>query len=225
MRSTEVNGITIRLAEEGMTGVAVGVVVARGCQPGPATAELEAALDDAIARAKTLSGEETVTRPVRDLLRFGVYKPTGRGKPASEYLLKAARTDAFPRIQGLVDLNNLVSLETLLPISLIDLERAEVKDFTVRRGRAGEAYVFNSVGQRIELQDLLLVARGSADAPCANPVKDSMDTKLGEAPSDVMAVIYSPGALADRLEQAGRRFAEGFRAWGGAASVEVAYLP
>ena len=33
---------------------------------------------------------------VRDLLRFGAYKPTGRGKPASEYLLNAAAEGTVP---------------------------------------------------------------------------------------------------------------------------------
>ena len=38
---------------------------------------------------------EQVRQDVRDLLRHGGYKPTGRGKPASEYLVRAATADLY----------------------------------------------------------------------------------------------------------------------------------
>ena len=217
-----IDGLTIGLEAE---GVAVGVVVARGCTTGPSPSGLDEALHKAIAEAKVRTGEEEVTKPVRAMLRHGIYKPTGRGKPASEYLLKAARGDAFPRINNLVDLNNLVSLRALLPISLVDLGRAEATRFAIRRGRPDESYVFNTAGQRIDLQDLLLVARGEADEPCANPVKDSMATKLDAQATDVMAVLYAPEGLPGYLQMASAEFAEGFRRWGAAASVETVFLP
>ncbi len=37
--------------------------------------------------------DDAVRSAVRDLLRHGGYKPTGRGKPASEYLIRAAEGD------------------------------------------------------------------------------------------------------------------------------------
>lgn len=222
MFRTELNGITVSLLPN---DVAVGLVVGRGCATGPAPASLDAELATAIDAAKTRTGAASITQPVRDLLRFGSYKPTGRGKPASEYLLKAARQDKFPRINNLVDLNNLVSLRSLLPISLIDLGRAATNVFTVRRGRPEEAYVFNSAGQEIGLQDLLLVARGPQDEPCANPVKDSMATKLDEAATDVMAVLYAPPSLRTDLTAAAAAFADGFTQWADAKSVATAILP
>src|SRR4051794_18277069 len=54
---------------------------------------------------------------VRDLLRHGGFKPTGRGKPASEYLLKAA-AEGLTSINRAVDLGNVVSLHSGLPISV-----------------------------------------------------------------------------------------------------------
>jgi DNA/RNA-binding domain of Phe-tRNA-synthetase-like protein len=156
-----------------------------------------------------------VKKSVRDLLRHGKYKPTGRGKPACEYLLNAAREGRFPRINNLVDINNLVSLETQLPISLIDVGLAKSDRFRVRRGRAGEKYVFNSGGQEIDLEDLLLVSHLPADVPCANPVKDSMATKLIDASSDVLAVIYAPLSLKPLLSRATDRFASALDAWSG----------
>lgn len=201
-------------------GVSVGAVLARGCRVAPAPPDLERELTTAI---QTAPDDEPVRKAVRDLLRHGKYKPTGRGKPACEYLLNAAREGRFPRINNLVDINNLVSLESQLPISLIDVELAKSDRFCVRRGRAGEKYVFNAGGQEIDLEDLLLVSHLPADVACANPVKDSMATKLVEASSAVLAILYAPTSLRDRLDRATRRFGAALLAYSGgevlAASV------
>lgn len=144
---------------------------------------------------------ETVTKAVRDLLRRGSYKPTGRGKPASEYLVAAFSEQRFPRINGLVDLANIVSLESALPISLLDLGRTTDHCFLVRQGHVGEKYVFNSAGQEIELQDLLLVAEEGTGIACGNPVKDSLRTKLSPHADSVLAVIYAPNTERERLQR------------------------
>ena len=163
-------------------------------------------LDAAVEVAISSHDDEAVRGAVRDLLRHGKYKPTGRGKPASEYLRQAAREGRFPRIDALVDLNNLASLESGLPISVLDLTRAG-RQFILRYGRAGESYVFNAAGHTIDLQDLLLIARLPEDQPCANAVKDSMATKVGSGTTEALAVIYAPAALAARAEGAAERFA------------------
>lgn len=203
----------------------VGIIVARGCTTESACAPLQAALDEEIRRARAREGTDDIKRVVRDLLRHGKYKPTGRGKPASEYLLKSAAEDRFPHINNLVDINNLISLRSLLPISLVDLSRAQTGTFAIRRGLPDESYVFNPAGQVIGLQDLLLVSRLPDDVPCANPVKDSMATKLDDTSRDVMAVLYAPPALADVLAQATRDFAEALTQWGGHPAVEHRVLP
>jgi DNA/RNA-binding domain of Phe-tRNA-synthetase-like protein len=197
--------------------VALGAVVARGCAVGPAPAGLADAVDEAIAEAKARRNTVSITGAVRGLLRHGAYKPTGRGKPASEYLLQAAIDDRFPRINNLVDINNLVSLRSLLPISLIDLARAGRDHFIVRRGRPSESYVFNAAGQIIALEDLLLLARLPEDEACANPIKDSMATKLDERSADVMAVLYAPKTLVSELMAATDAFEAAIVQWGGAS--------
>ncbi len=201
-----------------------GIVVARGCRTEASTGALEQALAEACEAAKTRSGVDETIKLVRDLFRHGKYKPTGRGKPASEYLIKAAREDRFPRINNLVDINNLISLQTLLPISLVDLGRAGTSQFVLRHGRAEESYVFNATGQTIGLQDLIVVARMPQDEPCANAVKDSMATKLGAEAQDVMAVLYAPHALRTEVRLATIRFAELLQSWGGAQHVDQAVL-
>lgn len=155
------------------------------------------------------TGEEAVPtevrKRVRAILRHGKYKPSGRGKPASEFLLKAALGGDFPLINGPVDVNNTISLESGFPASIFDAERSG-RRLRLRRGIEGESYVFNPSGQLIDLQDLLVVCRED-DVPCGNPVKDSMDTKTHDGTCDVIAVLYAP---ADEPEESVRRWAERF---------------
>jgi DNA/RNA-binding domain of Phe-tRNA-synthetase-like protein len=146
---------------------------------------------------------------VRNMLRFGEYKPSGRSKPSSEYLLGAALQGNFPLVNGPVDVNNTVSLEWGYPASIFDVELCGL-DLLMRRGFAGESYVFNPSGQSINLQDLLCVCRMEAGhwKPCGNPVKDAMATKISESTRGVVAVIYAP-MIEDRagLDAAADRFA------------------
>src|SRR5688572_10209828 len=95
--------------------IAAGIAVARGCITEPSSPELKEKIEASIAIAKSKPTEPDAA--IRDMLRFGKYKPTGRGKPASEYLLRAAVEDKFPWINNLVDINNWISLKSMLPIS------------------------------------------------------------------------------------------------------------
>jgi hypothetical protein len=220
-----------------LDGVAIAAVHAIGCTARPSPPALVAELDAAIEAARGRTGTDATTGAVRDLLRHGRYKPTGRGKPASEYLLAAAREGTFPRVSALVDLNNLVSLEALLPASVIDVARAGARRYLVRRGREGESHVFNASGQSIDLRDLLLVAALPEDRPLANPVKDAMGSKVpvpppgaapgadaGGATREILAVIYAPASAAAALRGAAARFASLLRAHAGATAVDVRVL-
>jgi len=156
---------------------------------------------------------------VRGMLRFGAYKPAGRSKPSSEYLLAAALEGSFPLVNGPVDVNNFVSLEWGYPASIFDLELCGT-DLLLRRGFAGESYVFNPSGQQIDLLDLLCVCRreGNAWVPCGNPVKDAMATKTRESTTGVAAVVYAPSSNPSTdLEAAADRFAALLRTECGAA--------
>lgn len=147
---------------------------------------------------------------VRDMLRYGSYKPAGRAKPSSEYLLAAALTGEFPLVNGPVDANNAVSLEWAYPASIFDASKTG-SELLLRRGAAGEAYVFNPSGQEIGLEDLLVVCRRGAKGwePCGNPVKDAMTTKVFEGARDVLAVVYAPSVeSAELLEACATRFKE-----------------
>ena len=72
--------------------------------------------------AKTpLQSSDEIRSAVRDLLRHGGFKPTGRSKPASEYLIKASERGLLSSVNVAVDACNVVSLHSGLPISVVDL--------------------------------------------------------------------------------------------------------
>lgn len=190
-------------------------------------------------RGQELAPEEEALRvAVRDMLRNGRYKPTGRGKPASEYLIRRAREadeasvpqDAFPRISGPVDCCNFISLRYLLPISLWDLDRAESNHFIFRLGVPGESYVFNDAGQLIELTDLIVGCRSDRSdgegEPIVNPVKDSLTTKATADTSRVACVIYAPAEASEtgRLQEACEDFAALLAGCGSSTSTRYAVL-
>ena len=100
------------------------------------------------------TADDAVRSAVRDVLRFGGYKPTGRGKPASEYLLRAATEGALGPINASVDACNAVSLHSGLPISVVDLDRSSPA-LRIEIAPAGTRYVFNQAGQEMDLGGLV----------------------------------------------------------------------
>jgi len=189
------------------------LIWAEGIDPPRPTETTPEELDELLRRVRA-AGEEFVPaemrQRVRKMLRFGVYKPSGRGKPASEFLLRAALSDSFPLVNGPVDVNNIVSLESGLPGSIFD-SAISGRHLVIRRGSPDESYVFNPSGQSIGLQDLLLVCRQTDEGwePCGNPVKDSMQTKIRPETRDAIAVLYAPAdEPADSVERWASRYTE-----------------
>src|SRR5688572_10523757 len=93
-----------------------------------------------------LTSSDAVRESVRALLRHGGFKPTGRSKPASEYLLKAVTEKTLGSINLAVDACNAVSLHSGMPISVIDVDLAW-PPLRVEVAAAGASYVFNAAGQ------------------------------------------------------------------------------
>ena len=143
--------------------------------------------------------DEEVRAAVRDLLRWGGYKPTGRGKPASEYLVRAVGEGALGSINLAVDACNAVSLHSGLPISVVDLALAE-PPFRIGVAPAGSSYVFNATGQEIDLGGLLCLF--DAQGPCANAVRDAQRTKTRAAPLSPLSVVWGVAGQEERLARA-----------------------
>ena len=142
-----------------------------------------------------LKADDSVRGHVRELLRHGGYKPTGRGKPASEYLLRAVGEGALSSINAAVDACNVASLHSGLPISVVDLSLAKAP-FRVGLAPEGSSYVFNQGGQTIDLSGLLCLF--DADGPCANAVKDAQRTKTTPNTTQVLCVVWGTQALPGR---------------------------
>lgn len=149
--------------------------------------------------AAPLRADDLVRGTVRDLLRHGGYKPTGRGKPASEYLLRAAADGSLGSINLAVDACNAVSLHSGLPISVVDLARAR-PPFRIGLAPAGARYVFNASGQEIDLGGLLCLF--DADGPCANAVRDAQRTKTRAETEATLSVLWGSTTLAGRVREA-----------------------
>jgi DNA/RNA-binding domain of Phe-tRNA-synthetase-like protein len=146
-----------------------------------------------------LHSDDTIREAVRALLRHGGFKPAGRSKPASEYLLKAASDNALSSINLAVDACNVVSLHSGLPISVVDLDRTRAP-LRVGIAPAGASYIFNASGQTIDLGGLLCLF--DAEGPCANAVKDAQRTKTSADTRRTLSLIWGTKVLAGRAAQA-----------------------
>ena len=142
-----------------------------------------------------LASDDAVRAAVRDVLRKFGYKPTGRGKPASEYLIRAVGEGALASINLAVDACNAVSLHSGLPISVVDLGRAK-PPLRVAVAGAGDEYVFNAAGQVIDVEGLPCLF--DAGGACANAVKDAQRTKTSPETRATLSLVWGAKALGDR---------------------------
>jgi DNA/RNA-binding domain of Phe-tRNA-synthetase-like protein len=139
--------------------------------------------------------DDVLREAVRTLLRHGGFKPTGRSKPASEYLRRAIADGTLGSINLAVDACNAVSLHSGLPISVVDLDRAKTP-FHVEIAPAGASYVFNASGQSMDLGGLLCLF--DAHGPCANAVKDAQRTKTAPETRRTLSLVWGTRDLPAR---------------------------
>ena len=152
-----------------------------------------------IDAAAPVSADDRVRKATRTLLRHGGFRPAGRSKPASEYLVRAAQEGEIDSINPAVDVCNVVSLHSGVPISVVDLDRAHLP---LRVAVAGpeHRYVFNASGQEIDLEGLLCLF--DADGPCANAVKDAQRTKTHPETVRTVTLMWGSRELAPHTEEA-----------------------
>ncbi len=160
--------------------------------------------------------DEALRTSIRRLLRHGGFKASGRSKPASEYLVRAAASSELGSINAAVDACNAVSLHSGIPISVVDLDLA-TSPFRTALAGPQVSYVFNASGQEMDLEGLLCL--WDADGPCANAVKDSQRTKTHPGTRRTLSILWGclevPGRAAaaaawyrSLLERLGARTAE-----------------
>jgi DNA/RNA-binding domain of Phe-tRNA-synthetase-like protein len=183
--------------------------------PSPAAALLR------MDAAAPLAPAEDVRQAVRDMLRVGGYKPTGRGKPASEYLVRAAGAGELGAINLAVDACNAVSLHSGLPITVVDSALAAAP-WRIAVAPAGERYVFNRAGHEIDLEGLLCLY--DAAGPCGNAVKDAQRTKTRDETTATLSVVWGVAAHEERLARAVAWY-RSLLEQAGARTADVAVIP
>ena len=145
-----------------------------------------------------LERSEEVRAATRDLLRHGGYKPTGRGKPASEYLVRAVGEGKLGSINLLVDACNVASLHSGVPISIVDTDLA-TPPLRIGIAPEGTRYVFNASGQEIDASGLLCLS--DVEGPCANAVKDAQRTKTHPGTTRALVVVWGSVAHEGRAAE------------------------
>lgn len=176
----------------------VGLIEARGVTVKPSSPQYREQINCEVS--KFISTDciypDHMQKGIRSLLKIFGFHPSGRSRPASEFLFKDLQNrGSFNFINNVVDINNHLSLLSHLPISTFDLDKSGY-DLCLRVGFDDESYVFNREGQLLALKKLLVVARQGADlAAIGSPVKDSQATKVFEESANIAVVIYSSGNL------------------------------
>jgi DNA/RNA-binding domain of Phe-tRNA-synthetase-like protein len=155
----------------------------------PGSDALWAEMQDAVREAAADPAEPAARPPIaatRELYRrLGKDPSRYRGSP--EALLRRSRAGKeLYRIHNVVDVINLVSLRTLLPIGLYDAAKLR-PPITLRRGEAGEAY--DGIGkEQLNLEALPVLA--DAAGPFGSPTSDSRRTSVTTATAEVIAVVF-----------------------------------
>ena len=146
---------------------------------------------------------------VRGLQKSFGFDPT-RYRPSSEALLRRVlKGQGLHQVNSAVDVNNLCSLEWLLPMCIYDLRNVKGQA-RVRIGGPGEEYP--GIGrQMFQAENKLIIADESGIM--GSTVSDSERTKVTTATTDILLAIYAPSSLDPRMIEryaalAGQRMVE-----------------
>src|SRR2546428_159863 len=134
--------------------------------------------------------------PLQQLRRSAAQCPSA-ARPASAFAPAPAEAlhrrvvqgKGLPLINNVVDIINLVSVESLLPLGLYDLEKVR-EPIVFRAGRAGETY--KGIGKYdLNLEGLPVFC--DALGPFGSPTSDSERTMVTAAAKKILLVIISFG--------------------------------
>jgi DNA/RNA-binding domain of Phe-tRNA-synthetase-like protein len=210
--------IEIKIAAElkvKCSNVALGSVEAE-VKTGATPAGLDDALRACEERIAKLAEPRTVLESSPILATRAGYKALGkdpaRYRGSAEALVRRLTAGkGLPRINNVVDVINLVSVESRMPIGLYDLAKVE-GPIEFRPGRAGESY--KGIGKYdLNLENLPLFA--DATGPHGSATSDSERTMVTEETTRVLAIIVSFGGTrgldqwTERMIELFERFASG----------------
>ena len=123
---------------------------------------------------------------------------SGLTQVGSRQLMAAIADGRFPSIHPVVDFFNWLSVETSLPISVLDGKLIQ-GNWKFRLGQPGEQYVFNPSGQELKVEGLLVLI--DEVGPTGSPVKDAQRTKVSDATEEFFVVIWGTQQLPENLER------------------------
>src|SRR5262249_22580564 len=178
--------------------------------------ELTQEFQAAEARIVKLPEPKSVLESPAMLATRAAYKALGkdpaRYRSSAEALLRRIISNkGLPRINAVVDVINLVSVESRLPVGLYDLAHVS-GDIAFRAGRAGETY--KGIGKYdLNLEGLPLFS--DATGPHGSATSDSERTMVTAATTQILAILVSFGGVEGlegwsvRLAQLLKRYAAG----------------
>lgn len=185
---------------------ALGLVEA-GVTNGPTPSALDQALVASEERIRKLADPRAILEAPAILATRAGYKALGkdpaRYRGSAEALLRRVIAGkGLPRIHSVVDVINLVSVESRLPIGLYDVAKVE-PPIEFRAGRAGETY--KGIGKYdLNLEGLPLFA--DASGPHGSATSDSERTMVTLETRRVLAILVAFGGTSG-LEEWARRLA------------------
>ena len=152
---------------------------------------LDAPLADAASRLRTKVEAADITSAVRSMYKRVGLDPT-KHRPSSEALLRRVKKgEPLPRVNSLVDVINWCSVESQLPYGLYDADRIS-GSVVLRLGQAGESYP-GIRKDEVHVEGRLALADDIG--PFGNPSSDSDRTKVTEATTRALVVVFAPAAL------------------------------
>src|SRR5712692_5625463 len=200
--------------------VALGCVTVRVAAPASPPA-LIAELKDWEQATLRLPEPRAVLESPQILATRSAYKALGkdpaRYRGSAEALLRRVISGkGLPQINAVVDIINLVSVESRLPIGLYDLAHVS-GDIEFRAGRAGESY--KGIGKYdLNLEGLPVFC--DALCPHGSPTSDSERTMVTSETKQVLAIIISFGG-SDGLERWMQRLKELFQNYAAGKEIQI----
>jgi DNA/RNA-binding domain of Phe-tRNA-synthetase-like protein len=214
--------IDVRISEQlkaKCTKAALGCIEAQ-VETGATPAALDELLRGCEERIAKLADPRAILEAPAILATRAGYKALGkdpaRYRGSAEALLRRLIAGkGMPRINCVVDVINLISVESRLPIGLYDLAHVEGA-IEFRAGRAGETY--KGIGKYdLNLEGLPLFA--DAKGPHGSATSDSERTMVTENTKRVLALIVSFGGP-NGLEQWNQRLGELLAAHAAGKAIE-----
>jgi DNA/RNA-binding domain of Phe-tRNA-synthetase-like protein len=151
---------------------------------------LDVAIAAAVTSVRGWAEPPAMLNATRTMYKRVGIDPT-KTRPSSEALFRRLRKgDAFPRINGVVDVINWTSVETQLSFGVYDLDKIQ-GDVTLRLGRAGEEYA-GIRKDTVHVTDRLALVDEAG--PFGNPTSDSARTMVTTAATRVLVVVFAPAS-------------------------------